>query len=362
MDLLDAVALSTLPGFPRRRLGESRSLAVGPPAERGRTSGTLPALLRGLGLASPKLLRAVDQARRRAADMLEDAATRGMEAIGWTDARYPVSLAAITDPPPVLWVRGDVSTLLGVTVAVVGSRAATPYALEVAAWLGNELAARGVTVVSGLARGVDSAAHRGAVTAGCTVAVLGSGADVVYPAEHDRLARSILVRGAIISELPPGTPPRPGQFPLRNRIISGLSRAVVVVEAGERSGSLITARCGLEQGREVMAVPGSVLGGRHRGSHALLKDGAKVVENVNDILEEIAVPLDGTAEQSLSPEPSDDPTVRCMSAGEPYDVDELAERSGIHGAALLARLLELELRGVVGRTDGGRFVRLVRRW
>ena len=172
----------------------------------------------------------------------------------------------------------------------------------------------------------------------------------------------MLARGALVSELPPGTPPRPGHFPLRNRIISGLSRAVVVVEAGERSGSLITARCGLEQGREVMAVPGSVLGGRHRGSHALLKDGAKVVENVNDILEEIAVPLDSSAEQSLGPEPSDDPTARCMTAGEPYDLDELAERSGIHGAALLARLLELELRSVVGRTDGGRFVRLVRKW
>ena len=173
MDLLDAVALSILPGFPRRRLDDSRSLAVGPPAERGHTSGTLPAILRGLGLGSPKLLCAADQARRRAAGMLQDAAARGMEAIVWTDARYPVSLAAIADPPPVLWVRGDVSTLLGVTVAVVGSRAATPYAIEVAAWLGNELAVRGVTVVSGLARGVDSAAHRGAVTAGCTVAVLG---------------------------------------------------------------------------------------------------------------------------------------------------------------------------------------------
>ena len=173
-------------------------------------------------------------------------------------------------------------------MAIVGSRAATDYALQVAARLGAELAARGVVVASGLARGVDSAAHRGCLDAGgATVAVLGSGVDRIYPAEHADLAARICESGALVSELGPGAPPLPEHFPLRNRIISGISLAVVVVEAYDKSGSLITARCALEQGRDVMAVPGSVLSGRNRGSHALLKDGAKVVESADDILEEL---------------------------------------------------------------------------
>ena len=176
------------------------------------------------------------------------------------DSRYPDALAAVPDPPPVLWVRGQIAALATPSVAIVGSRAGSPYALEVARRLGADLVERGVTVVGGLARGVDSAAHRGA------------------------LAAAITTDGARVSELVPGTPPRAEHFPARNRIISGLSLAILVIEASERSGSLITARCGLEQGREVMAVPGSILTGRNRGAHALLRDGAKVVETVDDNL------------------------------------------------------------------------------
>ena len=172
------------------------------------------------------------------------------------------------------------------TVAIVGSRAATPYATDIGYRLGRELSDRGVVVASGLARGVDSAAHRGCMSGPSpTVAVLGSGLDRVYPASHAALAREISQKGLLVSELGPGAAPLPEHFPLRNRIISGISLGVVVVEASEKSGSLITARCALEQGRDVMAVPGNVLSGRNRGSHSLLKDGAKVIESAVDILE-----------------------------------------------------------------------------
>jgi DNA processing protein len=227
-------------------------------------------------------------------------------------------------------------------------------------------------VVSGLARGVDSAAHRGALSAnGRTMAVLGCGADIVYPAEHAGLANEIARTGAIVSEFVPGTPPHPRFFPQRNRIISGLSRAVVVIEAGEKSGSLITARCALEQGRDVLAVPGNILNGRNRGGHALLRDGAKIVESVDDILEELGMTVDGPCELSRAkgvshaghaPESTDgaDLVLTCLVPGETCDLDAIADRSGLPPARLLPRLFELELRGLVRRTGAGRFVRLDR--
>jgi DNA processing protein len=271
------------------------------------------------------------------------------------------------DPPLVLWVRGSIDALERPAVAMVGSRAASPYGLAVAERLGADLAARGLVVVSGLARGVDSAAHRGALAGGgATVAVLGSGADVIYPPEHAPLSRAIEASGAIVSELVPGTPPLPLFFPLRNRIISGLSRAVVVIEAGEKSGSLITARLALEQGRDVLAVPGNVLSGRNRGAHALLRDGAKIVEGADDILEELG--MDGKGVGSLFAPTADsakglptpfpeDPIVACLTPGEPADLDAIAERSGVEPSRLLPRLFALELQGVVARAGGGRFVR-----
>ena len=272
MDLRDAVALSILPAFPRRYLAEARcQTAPGGPL----ASVPLASVVRRVTEGRARAMQPVAAALERADRLLDQAARRRIDPIHWHDSRYSAPLAAIVDPPPILWTRGKAEALATVAVAVVGSRAASRYALEVAGWLGNDLARRGVTVVSGLARGVDSAAHRGAVASGVTLAVLGSGADVIYPAEHDALALSILERGAIVSELPPGTPPRPAHFPLRNRIISGLSRAVVIVEASDRSGSLITARCGLDQGRDVMAVPGSVLGRRKPGFSRFIKGWGK---------------------------------------------------------------------------------------
>jgi DNA processing protein len=303
----------------------------------------------------------------RAAAALARGTDRGLTPIVWSDAAYPPSLAAIIDPPPVLWTRGSAAALQQPAVAIVGSRAASAYALDVADRLAADLAARGLTIVSGLARGVDSAAHRGALSAGgSTIAVLGCGADIVYPREHATLAREIEPRGLIVSELVPGTPPLPWFFPQRNRIISGLSRAVVVIEASEKSGSLITARCALDQGRDVLAVPGNVLSGRSRGAHALLRDGAKIVESADDILEELGMGGIGAAGvrppgaangRGLTPP---DPVLDCLAPGEPSDLDEISERSGLKTARLLPRLFELELQGRVRRIGGGRFVRIDR--
>ena len=307
--------------------------------------------------------------RARAAAALTRGSALGLTPIAWSDAAYPPALATIVDPPPVLWMRGVATALDRPAVAIVGSRAGSPYALAVAERLAADLCARGVVVVSGLARGVDSAAHRGALSArgGSTIAVLGSGVDVIYPAEHNTLAREIVATGAIVSELVPGTPPNPAFFPQRNRIISGLSRSVVVIEAGEKSGSLITARCALEQGRDVLAVPGNVLSGRNRGAHALLRDGAKIVESADDILEELG-PWPG-ARPSGQSDPNGaigaskgqaDPVLACLPLGEPCDLDAISERSGLAPARLLPRLFELEMQGLVARAGGGRFVRIDR--
>ena len=286
------------------------------------------------------------------------AASHKVAAVAWSDPAYPVALASIVDPPPVLWTRGRIDALHAPAVAIVGSRAASQYALSIAHDLAHDLAACGLVVVSGLARGVDSAAHRGALAVGgVTVAVLGSGVDVMYPPEHAPLAKQIDERGAVISELVPGTKPDAMFFPLRNRIISGLSRAVVVIEAGEKSGSLITARCALEQGRDVLAVPGNVLNGRNRGAHGLLRDGAKIVESADDILEELGMRGQGVARPAPAPS---DPILACLTPGEPSDLDAIAEATGLGTAKLLPRLFALELQGAVARIGGGRFVRIDR--
>jgi len=290
------------------------------------------------------------------------AAGRGIRTVAWNEPAFPAALLTLGDLPPALWYRGQLDALDAPAVAIVGSRAASAVAIETATRIATDLASRGVTVVSGLARGVDSAAHRGALETGRTAAVLGSGFDHLYPAEHSPLAAQIARDGVVISEYPPATPPLPLFFPMRNRLISGLSRAVVVIEANEKSGSLITAACALEQGRDVMAVPGNVLSGRNRGAHALIRDGAKIVECADDIVDElwgtVGAPLrHETAVSSASSAVSTDPIVSCMRAGEMYDVDGLAAASGLENVRLLPRLLDLELQGRIRRIGGGRFMR-----
>ena len=304
---------------------------------------------------------------------LERATRTGTIPVSWADAAYPAALGSIYDPPPLLWLKGTATALTQPTVAIVGARAASPCALAVAEQLAGDLSAHGVVVVSGMARGVDSAAHRGALASGgATVAVLGSGVDVVYPPEHGALAASIAASGALVSELAPGTRRSSGSFHFETASSAVSRRAVVVIEAGRKSGSLITARCALEQGRDVLAVPGSVLGGRNHGGHALLRDGAKIVESADDILDELNLgqscavvnPRPGsTASQGQLSHPQGrilDPILACLVPGEPFDMEAIAARSGLEPAHLLPRLLELELEGRVQRAGGGRFMRLDR--
>lgn len=304
-----------------------------------------------------------DEVRTRAADLLSRARASGILAVAHGGDGYPLALTEVPEAPPLLWIRGDLRPE-DHAVAIVGSRAATPHALEVAFRLGEGLARAGIVVVSGLARGVDAAAHRGALAgAGRTLAVLGSGVDVIYPPEHRVLAEQVEGAGALVSEFLPGTPPLPWHFPLRNRVISGLSAGVVVVEAAARSGSLITAARALDQGRTVMAVPGGVLSGRNRGAHGLLKDGARMVESAEDILEELhyvgaADAMRRAARGETGRRPPDDPLLVSMAVGEPYDIGVLSEQTGLDTVRVLGRLAELELGGWVARAGGGRFVRL----
>ncbi|MFN7983070.1 MAG: DNA-processing protein DprA [Vicinamibacterales bacterium] len=349
-DLIDYVALSLLPAWRCHRIADSLRSGCTPAdvlvehcAEATRRKGKLPVW------ASPEDVRREAEVAVRGAERL------GIDVLPLTDARYPPLLKAIADPPPVLWVAGRVPAVSQRAVAIVGSRSATSYALNVADTLAADLSAHGISVVSGLARGVDSAAHRGALTGkGATVGVLGCGVDVAYPPEHVELIAAVRASGAVISEVAPGTQPRPIFFPRRNRIISGLVQAVVIVEAGEKSGSLITARMALEQGRDVLAVPGNVLTGRNKGGHALLRDGARMVETAQDVLDELPRTENGNARQNCAD--LSDALMRALSDGEAHLADELCSLANLEISSLLPRLLELELQGLVRREPGGRFV------
>jgi DNA processing protein len=278
--------------------------------------------------------------------------TADLDRLGWSfvtpdDAGFPPRLAAIADPPLGVFVRGSLPGEHA--VAVVGARRATAYGREVAEYLGREIARAGVAVVSGMARGVDAAAHRGALAGGgTTVAVWGGGPDRVYPGEHESLADEIAASGCLVTEYPLGCPPRAHHFPERNRIIAGLCEAVVVVEADERSGALITARLALEEGREVMAVPGSVFSRLSAGPNGLLRAGAAPVLTADDVLSALGLPPPGAAVSETEP-----PLMALIRAGEAVTVDRLAATSGQPIAQILEDLLALELAGrVVRQADG----------
>jgi DNA processing protein len=281
----------------------------------------------------------------------------GGRLVTWDDASYPELLRQIHDPPLFLYVLGEITAPDGCAVAVVGSRDASPYGRHMTAVICEGLAGRGITIVSGLARGIDAAAHEAALRAGGrTMAVLGSGIDVVYPSEHHRLHMRIAKTGAIVSEYPMGAQPDAENFPARNRIISGLALGTVVVEATERSGSLITAHCAAEQGREVFAVPGPV-GARTRGTHHLLRQGAGLAEGADDVLREIA-PHVGAAPAPPAPQLSDLETAIVAQLDDlPRSVDELMTRTGLAAGTVLETLLVLELRGIVRQLPGQCFAR-----
>ncbi|MEM9187338.1 MAG: DNA-processing protein DprA [Planctomycetota bacterium] len=280
---------------------------------------------------------------------------------------YPRALREVHDPPAVLFTRGDLLAGDQIAVALVGSRHATRYGLEQAERLGQELARAGVTVVSGLARGIDAAAHRGALAAGGrTLAVLAGGLLKLYPPEHRGLAEDVVANGCLIAEAPPRMPPMSGSFPQRNRVISGLSLGVVVVEAANRSGALITARHAGEQGREVFAVPGPVTSRLSRGCHGLIRDGAKLVAGVDDILEELgplieAVPKPGGGEtRSVAELGLNDVEQRVLQAigAVATEVDRVVQESGVPVHRVLATLSVLEMKRLVRRVSGALVARV----
>ncbi len=291
---------------------------------------------------------------------IERLAKHNVTALTWHDPAYPTRLKEIYDLPPVLYVRGQLTAADEWCVAVVGTRRPTPYGRQVAEELSYRLAQSRICVVSGLARGIDSIAHRAALDAGGrTVAVLACGLDIVYPPEHARLALEIIERGALVSDYPLGTQPRGDFFPRRNRIMSGLSLGVLVVEGDVKSGAMITARLALEQDREVFAVPGSIFSAQSRGTNSLIQDGAKLVQKVEDVLEELnltMVPQQIAMEESMPTTDTEAALLRHISR-EPAHVDEVCRESGLPIATVSSVLAMLELRGLVRQMGPMSYVR-----
>ncbi|MGV2288511.1 DNA-processing protein DprA [Trinickia sp. YCB016] len=329
------------------------------------------------------------------ADTTHWRAQPGNAIVTLSDPAYPPALLTMPDPPPLLYVKGRMDLLHAKSVAIVGSRNATPQGLEDAARFAQTLSDVGLTVVSGLAQGIDGAAHRGALAGrSSTIAVIGTGADIVYPAKHHALAHQIAVEGAILSEWPLGTPARSAHFPQRNRLIAGLSSGVLIVEAALRSGSLITARLANEMGRDVFAIPGSIHAPLSRGCHRIIKEGAKLVETAEEVLEELGIRVaaesspqaassgtrskrrtttasaDGqstptrapTETRNTLPPELDAHAERLLAAlgHAPATFDVLAARTEMENATLQSTLLQLELAGRLTALPGGRFARIER--
>ncbi len=365
------LVLSRAPGLGQTGLGRLLEVFPGP---RALLAGAGP----GLDLAPSTLayLRAPDQSQI-ASDLLW-LDQPGHALVTLADPRYPPLLRQIADPPPILYVVGDPEVLSQAQLAMVGSRNPTPGGAQTAYDFARHLAADGLVITSGLALGIDSACHRGALDGGgLTVAVAGTGLDLVYPGRHRDLAHRIAREGALVSEYPLGTSPRPGNFPRRNRIISGLALGTLVMEAAAGSGSLITARLAVEQGREVLAVPGSIHNPLARGCHALIRQGARLVETAADVLEELAPLLPGptaldranaAATMPAAPAEPDQPdlnpeyrTLLEHMGHDPVAVDTLVERSGLTPEAVSSMLLLLELQGHVAPLSAGRYARLAKR-
>ncbi|WP_430460724.1 DNA-processing protein DprA [Thalassolituus sp. LLYu03] len=344
--------LAQLPGVGNVSLNDIRTQLGAP----GNLLKTPPEQLIALGLSAD----AVDRYQH------DDSLSMGFEAVRqWRHqnrcgvllagmAPYPQQLAAVADAPLMLFYHGDLEALNLPMVGMVGSRNPTPYGLEWAQQAAAELTAAGVCVVSGLALGIDGAAHQGALKNGRTVAVLGTGPDVIYPQRHLGLAQMVMQKGLLLSEFPPGTPAKPEHFPSRNRIISGLSLGVVVVEAAIKSGSLITARQAAEQGREVFALPGAVTNPLSHGCHQLIRDGAILVQSAADVLQELSVGQTVTAVQAELPlSNSRVPVLVTHIDYAATSTDVIAIRSALSISQLLPQLLDLELQGWLAQVPGG---------
>jgi DNA processing protein len=284
---------------------------------------------------------------------------QGIQVLTWQDERYPARLKEIEQPPPVLYIRGELLPEDDFAVAVVGTRKITPYGRQVTEELASFLASNGITIISGLARGVDALAHSSALRAGGrTLAVLGSGVDRVYPTENRALAAQMIERGAIMSDYPVGTAPEATNFPLRNRIISGLSLAVVVIEAGETSGALITAEFAAEQGREVFAVPGSVLAPQSKGTNKLIRDGAQPLLTPQDLLQALNLTRVSAQKSARRLLPADEVESQLLATlgSEPMHVDELRNQTGLPVEKVSAALVMMELKGMVRQVGGMNYV------
>jgi len=363
-DLVDALRLSMISGVGPRirkalleRFGSARAVLAAAPSE-----------LREVYGVGTKLTHKIAGADHEVDVEAEIAVCRehGIDIFTEGDAAYPRALREIHDPPGVLFVRGAVKPSDALAVGIVGTRHCTQYGLRQAARLAGSLSRAGLTIISGLARGIDAAAHRGALAAGGrTIAVLASGVMNIYPPEHDRLAEEVAAHGALVSELPPQSSPLAGTFPQRNRLISGMSLGVIVVEAAQRSGALITARHAMEQDREVFAVPGNVDGRASRGCHQLIRDGAKLVESADDVLEELgplveAAPRDDgqtihhPAELLLN---ELEQQVLSTIGVEAIAIDRIISETGLPVSQVLSTISVLEMRRLIRRLSGTMVVR-----
>jgi len=309
-----------------------------------------------------------------AAKELALAQAAGCKLLTWDEPEYPQRLREIYDPPPLLYVLGNIELLNRHLISVVGARRPTPYGNQMAERLSQDLADRGLVIASGLARGIDSSAHKGALssTAGSTIGVLGCGVDVVYPKENKKIYQEMTKRGAIISEFPMGTFPAPQNFPIRNRIIAGMALGVVVVEGAQYSGSLITARLAMEFGREVFGVPGNATQPTSFGPNQLIQQGAKLVTSWEDVIEELPTPVRAEllpvesanaeeraqlVQQSLMP--AERSLYDLLAQDEARHIDDLVEHSGLTSSEVLATLFDLELKGVVRQLPGKQFLKVL---
>lgn len=316
--------------------------------------------LRAAGLG-PKATGGLEKVRREVdlGRVWSQIEKQNIRILTWDDELYPSRLKEIEQPPPVLYVRGEWTAEDEFAVAIVGTRRVTPYGRQITEELAAFLAGNGITVVSGLARGVDAVAHQAALRAGGrTAAVLGSGVDKIYPPEHRQLAEQMMKQGALVSDYAPGTPPEAANFPPRNRIISGLSMATVVIEAGETSGALITAEFAAEQGREVFAVPGSILAPQSKGTNKLIQQGAQPLLSVNDIMQALNLTRLGAQKAARKVLPADALEAQLLSAlGEqPVHVDELRNQTGLPIEKVSATLTLMELKGMVRQVGGMNYV------
>jgi DNA processing protein len=363
--LVSTLRLALVPGVGPKmrralleRFGSPRAVLEAAPSE-----------LRSVHGVGPKLTEKIVAARREidAEGEIALCRQRGVQIVVDTDVGYPPLLGEIHDPPGVLFVRGQLKPQDGMAIAIVGTRHPTQYGLRQAERLAGSLARAGLTIVSGLARGIDGAAHRGALAAGGrTLAVLASGVLNIYPPEHDKLAEEIAARGAVLSESPPRAEPLAGAFPQRNRIISGLSLGVIVVEAGESSGALITARHAMEQGREVFAVPGRIEDRASRGCHRLIRDGVKLVQSPEDVLEELGPLFRPTPREDgqIVHHPAElllnelEQQVLAAVGGEATSIDAMVAQTGLSVPQVLSTVSVLEMRRVIRRLSGTTVARI----